>query len=154
MEKGGYFHIVMGSVLDKYAYLPVVERHFIRRVTAGCVERCISLDAVIDLYSKTKTAKMKPVIRTLIRMGAYQLLYMDQVPDSAAVNESVKLAKKRGFSSLSGFVNGVLRTIAANKDTIPLPDKEKDRTGYSRPKREEREAEKDRSSGRALQRCH
>ena len=67
---------------------------------------------------------MKPLIRTLLRMSAYQLFYMDRVPDSAAINEAVKLAKKRKFGSLSGFVNGVLRTISREKDGIWFPSQE------------------------------
>ncbi|MBO4337631.1 MAG: 16S rRNA (cytosine(967)-C(5))-methyltransferase RsmB [Lachnospiraceae bacterium] len=130
LEKGGYFHIVMGKVLDKYSYLPAVKRHFIRCVAGGCVEKRICLDYCIDLYSKTKTEKMKPVIRTILRMGTYQLLFMDNIPPSAAVNESVKLARQKGFSQLSGFVNGVLRKIASQKDMIVFPDREKDRTLY------------------------
>jgi 16S rRNA (cytosine967-C5)-methyltransferase len=53
-----------------------------------------------------------------MRMSVYQILYMDAVPDSAACNEAVKLAQKKGFSTLKGFVNGVLRNIARNKDNI------------------------------------
>ena len=69
---------------------------------------------------------MKPLIRCLMRMGAYQILYMDSVPDSAACNEAVKLAGKRKFINLKGFVNGVLRKLAANKGNIPMPDKKKE----------------------------
>jgi len=52
---------------------------------------------------------------------------MDAVPDAAACNEAVRLAKKKGFQNLSGFVNGVLRNISRSKDRIVWPDKEKDR---------------------------
>ena len=65
---------------------------------------------------------MKPLIRNLLRMGVYQIMYMDGVPDSAAINEAVKLAKKRGFSGLSGFVNGVLRSVARGWKNISFPD--------------------------------
>ena len=68
---------------------------------------------------------MKPVIRNILRMSVYQMKYMDSVPDSAACNEAVKLARKKGFSSLSGFVNGVLRNISRNLDGISYPDEEK-----------------------------
>ena len=52
----------------------------------------------------------------------YQVKYMDSVPDSAVFNEAVKLAKSKGFGSLSGFVNGVLRNISRNLSTITYPD--------------------------------
>ena len=61
---------------------------------------------------------MKPVIRETLRMAVYQLFYMDQVPDSAACNEAVKLVRKRGLKGLSGFVNGVLRSVIRGKDQI------------------------------------
>ena len=72
----------------------------------------LTLDYVIDQFSKTKVKKMKPLIRELMRLSVYQIMYMDGVPDSAVCNEAVKLARKRGFSGLSGFVNGVLRSVA------------------------------------------
>src|SRR5699024_1209838 len=74
--------------------------------------------------------KCRPLIRALLRMGTYQILYMDQVPDAAACNEAVKLAKKRGFARLSGFVNGVLRSISRQKDQILWPEREKDEILY------------------------
>ena len=106
------------------------ERSFIKRVCEGTIEQKIRIDYVIDRFSKTKVKKMKPLIRTLLRMAVYQILFMDAVPDSAVCNESVKLANKRGFGPLKGFVNGVLRSISRGKDVIEYPDKTKDPIGY------------------------
>ncbi len=122
-EEGRYCHLVLQSVLLKHQYLEKRERAFITRVSEGTLERMIELDYIIDLYSSVKTKKMKPLIRNLLRMSVYQLKYMDSVPASAACNEAVKLARKRGFSSLAGFVNGVLRKIAGTITNIPMPDK-------------------------------
>lgn len=121
LENGKYSHLVLSDVLNKYQYLEKTERAFMTRLTEGTIEQKIQLDYVIDLYSKTKVKKMKTLIRNLLRMSVYQLLYMDAIPDSAVCNEAVKLAKKRGFTQLSGFVNGVLRTIAREKDEITFP---------------------------------
>lgn len=109
---GRYSHLVLRDVLDKYQYLSKQERAFLTRLTEGTVERMLTLDYVIDQFSKTKVKKMKPLIRELMRLSVYQIMYMDGVPDSAVCNEAVKLARKRGFSGLSGFVNGVLRSVA------------------------------------------
>ncbi|MGN1377383.1 MAG: 16S rRNA (cytosine(967)-C(5))-methyltransferase RsmB [Dorea sp.] len=122
---GEYSHIVLKNVLDQYQYLEKKERAFITRVVNGTLERMIEIDAVINQFSKVKVNKMKPVIRTILRLSVYQMLYMDSVPDSAVCNEAVKLAQKRGFVNLKGFVNGVLRNIGRNKDKIQYPD-EKD----------------------------
>ena len=130
LEKGQYSHLVMQGVLTKYGYLDKQERSFIKRVCEGTIEQKIRLDYVIDQFSKTKVRKMKPLIRTLLRMSVYQILFMDAVPDSAVCNESVKLATKRGFGPLKGFVNGVLRTIAREKETIKYPEREKDVISY------------------------
>lgn len=121
---GAYSHIALRNVLSKYQYLDKKERAFITRVTEGTLEHLIEIDYIINQFSSVKVNKMKPVIRTILRSGVYQLKYMDSVPDSAVCNEAVKLAKKRGFQNLTGFVNGVLRSIAGGLDTVTYPPEE------------------------------
>lgn len=121
---GEYSHIALKNTLDQYQYLEKQERAFIARVVNGTLERMIELDYIIDQFSKVKVSKMKPVIRTILRSAVYQLKYMDSVPASAACNEAVKLAAKRGFGSLRGFVNGVLRNISRNLSDISYPSEE------------------------------
>ncbi len=121
-EKDQYSHLVIRSVLDKYQYLDKKERAFLTRLAEGTIEHQIEMDYMIDSFSKVKVRKMKPLIRNLLRMSVYQLRYMDAIPDSAVCNEAVKLAKKRGFRQLSGFVNGVLRSIVREGDKLLYPD--------------------------------
>ncbi|MCI8639444.1 MAG: 16S rRNA (cytosine(967)-C(5))-methyltransferase RsmB [Coprococcus sp.] len=116
MEQGEKSHIALRRVLEKYQYLDKRERAFATRLAEGTTERRIELDYVIDQFSKVKIRKMKPVIRCILRCAVYQMKYMESVPDSAACNEAVKLAVKKGFGNLRGFVNGVLRSIARNPD--------------------------------------
>lgn len=118
LERGNFVHVVLGQALGKYQYLDKADRAFITRVTEGTLEYLLQIDYIINQYSKTKTQKMKPVIRNLLRLSVYQILYMDRVPDSAVCNEAVKLASKRRFQGLKGFVNGVLRTISREKETL------------------------------------
>jgi len=118
-------HILIRNVLDKYNYLPGHDRSFIKKVTEGTLERMITIDYVINQFSKVPVNRMKPFIRSLMRMSVYQILYLDKVPDSAVCNEAVKLAGKRGFRTLHGFVNGVLRNIARGKEAIVYPDRKK-----------------------------
>lgn len=123
IEKGEDFGSrIIKDVLDKYAYLDRQHRSFIKRVLEGTLERRIEMDYIIDQFSKTPTAAMKPVILCILRMSVYQLKYMDQVPTSAVCNEAVKLAEKKGFYKLKGFVNGVLRNIARNLENIKYPE--------------------------------
>jgi 16S rRNA (cytosine967-C5)-methyltransferase len=126
MEKDRYSHLVLRGVLDKYAYLEKQERAFLTRLVEGTIERTVELDYILDIYSGVKVRKMKPLIRNLLRMSVYQIRHMDSVPDSAVCNEAVKLAKKRGFSKLSGFVNGVLRSVVREPERIVFPDRKKD----------------------------
>lgn len=120
-EHGMYSHIVLRDVLNKYQYLEKKERSFITRVTEGTLEHMMEIDYILDQFSKVKVKKMKPVIRNIMRSAVYQMKYMDSVPVSAACNEAVKLAVRKGFGSLRGFVNGVLRNVARNLDQIAYP---------------------------------
>ena len=119
---GEYSHISLRNVLIKYQYLDKRDRAFITRVVEGTLEHMIEIDYIINQFSKVKVNKMKPVIRNILRSAVYHLKYMDSVPNSAACNEAVKLATKKGFSSLKGFVNGVLRNIERNLENITYPD--------------------------------
>ena len=129
-EQNKYSHLVIRDVLNKYDYLDGRDKAFLKRVTEGTLERRIQLDYVLDQFSKVPVSKMKPLIRTLLRMSVYQLLFMDSIPDSAVCNEAVKLAGKRGFRNLQGFVNGVLRNIVRKKQEIVWPDQNADRINY------------------------
>jgi len=130
-KKEGYSHQLIRDVLNKYDYMEPFEKAFVKRLTEGTIERIIELDYVINCFSKTPVHKMKPVIRQVLRMSTYQILYMDSVPDSAVCNEAVKIVQKRKFQNLKGFVNGVLRNIARQKENIEYPDKAVDFIKYA-----------------------
>lgn len=127
---GEYSHIALKNTLDKYQYLEKQERSFLTRVCQGTLENMIWIDYCINQFSTVKVNKMKPIIRTILRSSVYELRFMDSVPESATVNEAVKLAEKKGFRNLKGFVNGVLRNISRNLTNIKLPDPAADLTGY------------------------
>lgn len=102
---------IIDAVLEKYAFLPKSSRAFYARLTEGTIEQKILLDYIIDCYSSTPVRKMKPVIRNILRMSVYQIREMNSVPDRAALSEALRLAQKKGFKNLKGFINGVLRNI-------------------------------------------
>ncbi len=129
-REGGFEGKLIKAVLDKYNYLEQRDRAFIKRLTEGTIERQLELDYYIDSFSNTPVGRMKPLIRCIIRMSAYQIIYMSSVPDSAACNEACKLVQKRGFANLKGFVNAVLRNISRNKHELPLPDAGSDYPKY------------------------
>ena len=130
LRDGKLSHTVLKDTLDNYLYLDKSSRGFITRLYEGTIEKRIYIDYIIDGFSKTPVKKMKPLISILLELSVYQLFFMDRVPDSAAINEAVKLTKKRGLTGLSGFVNGVLRNIARKKGNITLPDREADFSKY------------------------
>ncbi len=129
-ENKSFSHVVLNKTLSKYQYLKKQERSFVTKVTEGTIENIIQIDYIIDSYSKVKVKKMKPLIRNILRMSVYEIFYMDSVPDSATCNEAVKLAIKRGFSGLKGFVNGVLRNISRQKDNVVYPNPSEDLVKY------------------------
>lgn len=119
VEKNSSFSgIALDNTLSKNRDLSDIDRRFISALYYGVIERRITLDSVISRYSKRPLEKLNPEIREILRMGIYQLLYMDSVPDSAAVDESVKLAK-RNNQSASGFVNAVLRNFIRDGKKLP-----------------------------------
>lgn len=129
-QKKEYSHVVIRNVLEKYQYLEKQDRAFISRIAVGTMEQMILIDYIIDQFSKTRVSRMKPVISNILRMSVYQMRFMDHVPHSAICNEAVKLAQKKGFANLKGFVNGVLRNISRNLEHIEYPDEELDEILY------------------------
>lgn len=121
-EKNAKSHLLLRDVLTKYEYLPAQERAQLKRLTVGTLQTLLLLDDLIDRFSKTPTKKMKPVIRNLLRMSCYELLFMDSIPYRATVSEAVRLAERKGFSGLKGFVNGVLRSIVRALPDYALPE--------------------------------
>ena len=117
-KEGAYSNIALDSLLSKSGY-DTRDRAFVSNLFYGVIERKLTLDYQLGLYTAKPLTKMKAELLTIMRLGAYQLLFMDKVPASAAVNESVKLTKKNGLTHASGLVNAVLRKI--DKNGLKLP---------------------------------
>ena len=116
----GYSNLVWNNALQN-ADFDARDTAFATTLFYGVIERCLTLDYVISHYSKTPIKKMYPPVLEALRMGVYQLLFMDSVPDRAAINESVSLIKNSKQNRLSGFVNGVLRSVQRDGNQIPAP---------------------------------
>lgn len=129
-KKNIFVKDALHKLLYQKQFLSKQDRAFISRMVEGVTEYQVRLDYVINSFSKTKVNKCKPLIRCLLRMGVYQMLYMDSVPNEAACNECVKLAKKKGFHNLTGFVNGVLRNVARNLEHLEFPKEEDNVEAY------------------------
>ncbi len=129
-KKNSFVKDALHKTLYQKQFLSKQDRAFLTRLVEGVTEYQVRLDYVINAYSRTKVDKCKPLIRCVLRMGVYQMLYMDSVPNEAACNESVKLAKQKGFHNLSGYVNGVLREVERNLDQITFPEEKENLTEY------------------------
>lgn len=118
-----YNNITLRNTLNKYEDLDNKGKAFITELVNGTIRNKIYIDYIIDYFSNTKTTskKMKPFILNLLRISVYQIKFLDKIPVSAAINEGVNLAKKKGFKGLSGFVNGLLRNISRNLENVHMP---------------------------------
>lgn len=117
--EGAYSNMALKNALSKNN-ISAVDKGFVTTLVYSVISRKLTLDYVIASYSKIKLKKISKYILLILRMGLCQLMYMDKVPQNAAVDESVKLAKRYGHGASAGFVNGVLRSFI--RSGIELPD--------------------------------
>ncbi|MBR4953301.1 MAG: 16S rRNA (cytosine(967)-C(5))-methyltransferase RsmB [Oscillospiraceae bacterium] len=119
-KSGAWSDAVLGSVMDSHN-LESRERALCTALCFSVQQHMLFLDHAINCYSATNTNKLEPKVLDILRLGACQILFMDKIPASAAVNESVKICRSSGMSRAAGLVNAVLRRISENKDSIPEP---------------------------------
>ena len=93
------------------------------RLCCGVLQNEMLLDALLDRFAKPPVARMEPAVRGCLRLGLYQILFLDRVPDSAAVNESVSLARGRCRNPrAAGLVNAILRNLLRERERLALPE--------------------------------
>lgn len=119
---GAYSNLTLDSFLNN-SDLTQRDSAFASSIFYGVLEKKLSLDYIISKFSSMRLKKIEQRTLIILRMGIFQMVFMDKVPDSAAVNECVKLCKKEKLFASSGFVNGVLRSITRAENRFPLPDK-------------------------------
>lgn len=117
-SEGAYSNLVLDHILAEMKLEPR-DRALATTIFYGVLERRITLDYVIRNYSSLPFKKISPVALELLRIGIYQILYLDKIPVSAAVNESVNLAKSNGAKRASGFINAVLRGFIRGGGAVP-----------------------------------
>lgn len=110
----GYSNVTLDKELNK-SDLDYVDKAFASELVYGVLTWKITIDEIIKMYSSIKIKKISPWILNILRIGIYQIAFLDKVPESAAVNESVKLAKQYGHEASSKFVNAILRKIEKNE---------------------------------------
>ncbi len=119
-EEGRYVNLLLSS--PKVSALSKEERSAVTALLYTAVEKKMTYDYFIAAFSKRPINEIDPYVRDVLRIGMCQILDMKSIPDFAAVNESVKLARHKGEA---GFVNAVLRTASRSKEDLPYPKREK-----------------------------
>ena len=110
VHQGGYADVVVDRLLSQNP-LEARDRRLFTEVVYGAVRRMRTLDAVIDALAKKSALGQPPNLRVVLHVGLYQILFLDHIPSSAAVDTTVELAKGNGLAGLAGFVNGLLRRL-------------------------------------------
>ncbi|MGN1129912.1 MAG: 16S rRNA (cytosine(967)-C(5))-methyltransferase RsmB, partial [Ruminococcus sp.] len=121
-QNGAYSALALNKAIKKNN-LNRLDSAFVSALVYGVLERKLTLDYIIKQYSKIPLRKIEIKTKVILRLGILQLIFMDKIPESAAVNESVNLAKKHKLQKSSGFINGVLRSITRSEEKYKLPDK-------------------------------
>ena len=107
----GYSNVELDKELNK-SELSALDKALASEIVYGVLTWKITLDEIIKKYSSIRLKKISPWILNILRTGIYQIVFLDKIPESAAVNESVNLAKKYGHEVSSKFVNAILRKIS------------------------------------------
>jgi len=120
-QNNSYSNLSVAGALKNNS-LEGADKAFFTSLVYGVVERKLTLDFNLEIYLTQPLKKLSPEARNILRLGAYQLLFMDKIPSHAAINESVNLAKKNRAQYASGLINAVLRKI--DKNGLKLPDED------------------------------
>ena len=113
-KEEAYSNIALNQVLKENKNIDERDVGLISELVYGTITWKLTLDEIIKKYSNIKLKKISVWILNILRMGIYQIIFLDKIPKSAAVNESVNLAKRYGHKSSSNFVNAILRKVSVN----------------------------------------
>ena len=122
LYNGKYSNIAVKEMLGKCRGMDKTEKAFFTNLVYGVISRHFTLEYVISQYSTIKLKKLARYVKIILELGFYQLIYLDKVPESAAVNECVKLSKRYCKKGSDRFINGVLRAFLKNRCVIPDDD--------------------------------
>ncbi|MDK2821093.1 MAG: rRNA (cytosine967-C5)-methyltransferase [Clostridia bacterium] len=128
-EQKAFASLALNEVLNS-SKLESRDRNLATELAYSTIKAWNTIDWVLDLFVRGSIKKLPAWIRSILRLGASQLLYIERIPSRASIYETVELAKKYGHRGTVSLVNGVLRNIARNIDNLPYPDVNRDPVGY------------------------
>jgi 16S rRNA (cytosine967-C5)-methyltransferase len=122
VEEGVFSDQALDTALRQRADLAGRDRRLLTELVYGVLRYRGRLDFVLSIFCRQPLARIEPAVLQLLRLGSYQLLLLDRIPPRAAVHETVELARRLGLVRVTGFINGVLRSLLRGLETIPWPD--------------------------------
>ena len=117
---------ILDEVLSQHTFFSKKDRALLQAIVYGVLRWRVTLDWILDYFSKTRLRKIDPKVLNVLRLGLFQIIYLDRIPVSAAVNTSVEMAKSLAAPYVVRFVNGLLRNAAKNYKQVPFPDENSD----------------------------
>lgn len=120
-NNNSYSNLILNSYFKDIDITPQ-DRAFVTTLVYGVIERKITIDYILKKFIKTPLKKIQPITLANLRLALYQIMFLSKIPESAAVNEAVKIVKSSKESRNAGFVNGVLRTALRSDLSLPQGD--------------------------------
>ena len=121
-QKGGTLDDILDEVLSRHAFLSKKDRALLQAIVYGVLRWRARLDWIVAYFSATRLNRIDPKVMNILRLGLFQIIYLDRIPVSAAVNTSVEMAKSVTKPYVVGFVNGLLRNAATKYQQVSYPD--------------------------------
>jgi len=119
--QGAFADLMLRQTLDRYP-LPAEDRALLSELVRGVLRWKLRLHWIIDQLRRSDAKKLESPLRMVLALGLYQIIYLDRIPDFAAVNESVTLARLVGNAKWASLTNGLLRSYLRQSNTISFPD--------------------------------
>jgi 16S rRNA (cytosine967-C5)-methyltransferase len=129
LSEKAYSNLALKQGLE-YSNLSRVDKALVTEIVNGTLKNLIKLDYIVSQFVKMNTSKLDKHVENILRTGVYQIMYLDRIPDSAVCNEGSNMARKYSNEGTVKFVNGVLRNVSRNKETLQFPDKAKEPLKY------------------------
>jgi len=130
VENGAFADLALDGALECLPGIDPRDRGLITELVYGVLRYRGRLDFALQQFCRKPLAKVEPTVRTLLRLGSYQILLLDRIPDHAAVFETVQLARQLKLQRATGFINGILRSLQRQADTLPWPDRQREPLAY------------------------
>lgn len=120
-ERRSYSNLLLNQTLQRHR-LERQDAALATEIIYGTLQRLNTIDFFLSRFVAKGLGKLEPWVKCLLRLSFFQLYYLERIPDHAIVNEAVNIAKRKGHQGISGMVNGVLRSVLRNKQSLKIPE--------------------------------